>query len=246
MADDNKTGTGAADSTAQKTGSEGTGDAATKTGDTGASGTTTEQKTGDGEAGKTTPDPKTEAEKPKADGSKEPGDKAGAQKEQPKAPEKYELQVPDAVKNYVDASYLAQVEKTARAGGLSNDEAQAFLEDSITHVTLQANTWADETKADKTYGGDKLAETQQLAKRAIERVFPTGHERRAAFDGFLARGGAGNNINVVAFLAEVGRLMGEDSPAHGRAGTATPGDAGQQKASKLYDHPDSKAADGRV
>lgn len=246
MTDTTKTGT-AAGTTEGAAGSTSTDQAAaTKTGEqTGTGGSTTDQKTGDGQ--KTGEGQKTgdgQQQQQQTDQGGKPESKAGSIA-QPKAPEKYQLQVPDGAKAHVDEGFLSRVEKTAREGDLSNDEAQAFLEDTIAHVTIQANSWADETRAHPTYGGDKLPETQRLAKAAIDRVFPAGHAMRASFDSFLSRGGAGNNINVVAFLAEVGRLMGEDKPAHGRT-SGSVGTSPQDKAAVLYDHPDSKALDGRA
>lgn len=173
---------------------------------------------------------------------KEPGGKDGAGDPQPKAPAKYELKVPEAALKMVDAGTLADVEARARELDLPNDEAQIMLEDAIAFADRRAAAMLERTRADKEYGGDKLGQTQQLANRVIDRVYPTGHARREAFLGFMEKTGAGNAIEVVAFLADLGKRLGEDSPAHTRAsGTET-----AAVVDKMYDHPTSKALNAQT
>jgi hypothetical protein len=147
--------------------------------------------------------------------------------------------VPEASKAYADAGFVSRVEQIARANNWSNEDAQAALEEHLDAARVQATTWAAETHADPTYGGDHLAETQRLAQKVIDRVRPQGHARRDSFLAFLGRGGAGNHIEVASFMADLGRLMSEDSPAHGRSTAGTTG----TDASKFYDHPTSRALD---
>jgi len=156
---------------------------------------------------------------------------------QSKAPDKYTLVVPDAAAAFVEPADLAHLESVARTSNWSNEDAQAALEEYAATIAAQSVRFAAELKADKDYGGDKLAESQQLAKRAIDRVRPDGHARRDAFMRFLNRGGAGNNLEVVSFLADLGKLMSEDTPAPMRS---TGSDTGKDAASKLYDHPTSQ------
>jgi len=225
-----KTGMGAATSEAPAgTSTEST---ATKPGETTSSSTTAE-KTGEA--------PQGEAAKTGDQGSTTTESKAG-ETTTPKAPEKYALTVPEDMKAGVDDQLLGQLETVARTQDMSQEEAQAFLEDTLARIKVQSDAWANETKADKTYGGDKLAETQRLAKLAIDKVRPVGHPMRDAFNNFLARGGSGNHIQVVSFLADLGRLMGEDAgPAGHRSSTGAVTAA--DKAAVLYDHADSRAAD---
>lgn len=168
-------------------------------------------------------------EPPKVDGAQpEPGTKAG---EPPKAPEKYELRVPEAAQDYVEDADLQQIETLARQAGWSNDEAQGLLDDEIAARKALSERWLAETTADQDYGGSKLLETQRLANLAIDRVRPVGHRWREPFKRLL-RGGAGARLQVVSVLADFGRLMAEDRPASGSSGGAGSTD----KASKLYDH----------
>lgn len=150
-----------------------------------------------------------------------------------KAPEKYELQVHEGSR--VDPEDVAQVEQMAKTAGWSNDEAQAALDELHTQLDAQATRWLTQTTADRDYGGEHLEQSQRLAKSAIDRLRPTGHPRRESFLRFLNKGGAGNHLEVVAFLADLGKAMGEDSPAVGASGGRP---AGFDPAS-FFNHPSS-------
>lgn len=142
-----------------------------------------------------------------------------------KAPEKYELQLPEGGR--LDQNDLTQIETLARENDWTKDEAQGHLDAIADSVAEQAERWLTDTKADKTYGGDNLATTQKLAMQAVARLRPDGHPRRASFLAFMNRGGAGNHLEVVSFLADLGKLMAEDSPAltTGGGGGGGPNDA---------------------
>lgn len=176
-----------------------------KTTETAAAGTTTEGAAAD--AGKGT--------EGAADGKGKTTETAAA--ETPAGPpDKYELTMPDGGR--LDEGDLKRFESMAREQGLSNDEAQAALDLEDAYLAQRTETLLAETKADKDYGGDKLVESQRLARAVIDRVRPAGHARRESFIRFLNKGGDGNHIEVVSFLADLGRMMGEDSRAAGGAG----------------------------
>lgn len=161
-------------------------------------------------------------------GKETPG-KAGG--EPPKAPEKYTLTVPENGAAFVDDKVLAQVESLARKASWSNDDAQAALNEHIETMKALSESFMADTKADKDYGGDKLEETQKLARTAINKIRPENHPRRESFMKFLNRFGGSNNIDVVSFLADVGRLFAEDTPGVGAGSRGAPVSAEQ----KLYD-----------
>jgi hypothetical protein len=162
----------------------------------------------------------------------ETGGKDGTAQPAPKAPEKYELKMPDGGRlNAADRDYVEQV---ARKSNWTNEQAQAALNEQDRLVLEQSTRFRATTEADPDYGGVKLQETQQLALKVINRIRPEGHARRASFLEFINRGGAGNHIEVVSFLADLGRLMAEDGVVGGKGGASGPVDA----ASKLY--PDTK------
>lgn len=157
-----------------------------------------------------------------------------------KAPEKYELVVPDDAKGFVSAGDLERLESIARANDWTQEEAAAELSDLIDSVKAsRASTiegWETATKADKDYGGKNLAETQRLGNLAIDRVYPKGHPEREAFLAFLKESGGGVRLEVVKFMANLGRMMGEDGNTGGRAPSG-----GGEGAAKFYDHPSSRA-----
>lgn len=148
---------------------------------------------------------------------------------QPKAPDKYELTVTDEAKTALGsqvADIQADVEADAKANEWTNEEAQAELDARLTkgadRLTALRDRWLTETKADTTYGGAKLEETQTLARRAVNAIRPPGHARRDSFLQLLNGSGIGNNLEVVSVLADFGRLMGEDAVALGKLGGKTP------------------------
>jgi len=167
-----------------------------------------------------------------ADGKKGADDKGGkADAEASKAPDKYTLAIPDKGKDYVEESDVKAFEKTARDMGWSNAEAQAALDEHIANVADAAARFLADTKADPTYGGDHLIETQRLVKVGIDAIRPEGHPRRESFLRFLNRVGASNHIEAVSFLADLGKGAGEDRPGQSGGGGGQPMSA----AEKLYD-----------
>jgi hypothetical protein len=156
--------------------------------------------------------PAAEAGKAAGAAGTESGQPAG---DTPKVPDKYDLKAPAGDEVYVDDRLLKRVETVARASGWSNADAQAALEEHLGNVKAELQEYLVVTKADPDYGGEKLAETQRLAKLVIDKVRPVGHKRRESFQGFVNRAGAFNHIEVVSFLADLGKLMAEDRPAAG-------------------------------
>lgn len=125
------------------------------------------------------------------------------------APEKYELKVPEGA--LVD---VARLERLARANKFSNEAAQSALEIANALAIEQANEYLEETKADKTYGGEKLAESQQLAAAGLDKIAPKGTPHGDGLRALL-QSGVGNNLYVMAALATVGRMTKEDGAVEG-------------------------------
>jgi hypothetical protein len=165
------------------------------------------------------------------------GDTAGAQDATSKVPDKYELKVPEGGAVHVDATDLAAVEALARKNGWSQEDAQAYLDEHVAGAAALSERFRQETLADPDYGGEKLAATQRLTKQLIDRIRPEGHPRRESFLKLLNRGGYGNNLDVVAFMADVAKLMGEDTGA----GSGRSGEGAKRTAAEiLYDNPTSQ------
>jgi hypothetical protein len=153
-------------------------------------------------------------------GATETGKADGAVETKPGPPAKYELTLPEG--GQLEESDLAYVAEVAKAAGWTNEEAQAAVNEQAAAIKAQSDRWLSETKSDKTYGGDKLEVSQRLARAVISKIRPEGHPRRDAFLRFINRGGAGNHVEVVAFLADLGKLMAEDGAVGGSGGG--PGD----------------------
>ena len=169
---------------------------------------------GDGKAGEKTPPveltPEQVAEKAKAD------EAAAAEKpaeEKPKAPEKYELKLPDG--SLLEATEIEKIASFAKERGLSNDEAQAMLNDRNTLLESYAGKqkkvwetetgkWMDQSKADTEIGGDAFEKNAELAKRVVTR-FGTP----ALMEGLNATG-FGNHPELVRMMVRIGKAMDED------------------------------------
>lgn len=221
-----------------------TGAAATSEGTTGTTTDTTAAKPADGTTEAGTPaegGTTAEAGKEGTDGtsSTESGSKAG-ETPQPKAPEKYALKIPEGGEHYLGPDDLTYLEGVARASDWTDDDANAEIVAAVERAKARETAMSEQLKAeflaDKDYGGEKLEETQKLAKTAIDRVFPAGHRLREPFLQAYSRGIVGNNLVYVGFLAEVGRLMGEDSVGATRSSGPT-----KDVVNTMYDHPTSKA-----
>jgi hypothetical protein len=145
-----------------------------------------------------------------------------------KAPEKYELTIPEG--GYVDESDLAALETVARAEGWTNEQAQARLTSYAALGKAQGDRFLADTTADPVYGGANLAETQRLARAALEKVRPAGTPRGDALRRILDKSGYGNHIEIVSLWADLGKLMAEDAPTSTGASGSGPTD----HAAKLY------------
>lgn len=180
-----------------------TADAAAKA--KGAEGTTDADKAAADAAAKKAADDKAAADKAAAD------KKAAEEAAKGKAPEKYELKAPEG-----SAVDLARLEALARENNLSNDDAQAMVEAAHAITVKQSEDWLAELKGDKTYGGEKLTETQRLANLVVDKVRPKGSPRGDAFRKLLSSG-VGNNLEVASFLADLGKMLKEDGAIEGEA-----------------------------
>lgn len=118
---------------------------------------------------------------------------------------------PEAAKGFVDLATAqklnaAQAQAVAdfygtQAAGIEKANAAAF-------EATQAR-WMAELKADKDFGGEKLAATAQVGFRAVKQFGD------AAFTELLERSGLGNHPAAVRFMARVGRAMADDSLSGG-------------------------------
>lgn len=125
------------------------------------------------------------------------------------APAKYALKLPEGAAILPDD--VKALEALARKNNLTNDEAQAALDEHNALLVAESERFKAAAVADPDYGGDKLVESQRLANSVIDRFRPKDHARREAFLAFINRAGANNHPEVLGFLADIGRAMGDDA-----------------------------------
>lgn len=158
-------------------------------------------------------------------------DAAAAAAAKQKAPEKYELAIPKDATDWLDDGDLKAIEAVARKNDWTQEQAQSALKEHAENLVAQSKAFRTETEADKTYGGDNLAETQRLAALALDKVRPADSPQGKALRAMLAKTGYGNNLLVVSLLADLGKMMDEDSTHLTSGGRKT---TSADPADKLY------------
>ena len=131
------------------------------------------------------------------------------------APEKYELTLPEGS----DAAFIEKYESIAKELDLPQDKAQATLDklsvaykETISQKIAEVREgWANESRANKEFGGDKLNETLAIAKKAEAYG---GDEFRA----LLKETGLGNHPVIIKTMYEIGKVLSEDKVLTGKAG----------------------------
>lgn len=186
---------------------------------------------GDAPAGdKPAPEAKPEGEK-----STTEGDKAKDDGEKQGAPEQYEdFAAPEGVQ--LDAELVGDLKTIAKELNLSQKDAQRVadlgpkLMQKLQGHQAEAfakvrQTWADEAKADKEYGGEAFAENLGAAKKALD-SFGTPELRT-----LLNESGIGNHPEVIRFMVRAGKAISSDSFV---AGERSASGAGKDPAKTLY------------
>jgi len=139
------------------------------------------------------------------------------------APETYEFKAPEGQE--YDEALINVYSEAAKEQNLSQEKAQAILE-KVAPVLAQQQVQAEETlrtqwtessKADKEFGGDKLAESLSVAKVAVDKL------GTPEFKELVNNTVLGNHPEMIRFLVRVGKTLSEDSIVEGRkAVTKTP------------------------
>lgn len=131
---------------------------------------------------------------------------------------KYDFKMPEGVEP--DEKSLAEFTKFAKELKLSPESAQKLVDLRSAAVvaakeqhTATVKGWADEVKADKELGGDKLQETLAVAKKAIDLGPPELKE-------LLETSGMGNHPAVVKWAHAVGKALSEDAIRSGNTAPA--------------------------
>lgn len=158
----------------------------------------------------------------------------------PVAPESYEdFTIPEGFET--DDESVEQFSSMAKELGLSQEQAQKLLnkqaEVSAENIA-QAETarvqreqgWVDELKADANFGGKNLAETVERANRTLRNL---GSPELISL---IKETGYGNNPEVVKFMANIDKRLGEDSMVEGKGTTINK----LSPTAIMYDHPTSQ------
>lgn len=157
-----------------------------------------------------------------------------ARKDEPKPDDKIELTLPEG--SHLKQEDVDKIASFAKEHGLSKDVAQKLLEResaslasrdqaALDQLAEQSEAWKQEIIADKDFGGEKAAETAQLAHDVAKRF---GSE---TFVSELERTGLGNHPELVRMLARIGRAMSPDK----MRGSGIPAGAQRKSTeSKLY------------
>lgn len=165
----------------------------------------------------------------KADGEKPEGEQDAAKLG---APEKYEFKPVEGV-NF-DNSVTEKFSEVARELNLPQEAAQKLLDkmgpaiaaQNVDAVQRASAAWADSSRADKEFGGEKLAENLSVAKKALDQ-FGSPELRTLLNDS-----GLGNHPEVLRMFYRAGRALSEDSVVPGKAPQVRTG--GRDYAQTLY------------
>lgn len=153
------------------------------------------------------------------------------------APEAYEdFTAPEGVT--LDEAALTEFKDIAKDLNLSQADAQKVVDlgpklmqtwqaKQTEAITATVAKWADDTRADKEIGGEKLNENLATAKKALD-AFGT-----PALKTLLNESGLGNHPEIIRLLHKAGTAISEDGYVGGKRGTD-----GTKDATALY--PNSK------
>jgi hypothetical protein len=159
----------------------------------------------------------------------------------PVAPESYEdFAIPEGFET--DDDSVKQFSSMAKELDLSQDQAQKLLNKQAelsadmkaqneTARVQREQAWVDELKADAVIGGKNLPETVERANRTLRNL------GTPELISLIKDNGYGNNPEVVKFMANIDKRLGEDSMVEGKGTTILNKTAAQI----MYDNPSSQA-----
>lgn len=134
------------------------------------------------------------------------------------APESYEWG-----ETQLDGEVLTAFGEVAKELNLTQEAASKVLDKMapVMQARQQANLeaarteWAEQSKADPEFGGDKLQENLGLAKRAMD-AYATPELKT-----LLNESGLGNHPEVIRFFVKAGKAISEDTVVTGAKGAGT-------------------------
>lgn len=163
-------------------------------------------------------------DKPEGEAGQDDGEQGDTQKAEG-APEEYEeFTAPEG--QQFDPEVINNFKEVAKDLNLSQEAAQKML-DKMGPVMAQRQTqqvealrtqWAEQSTADKEFGGEKLAENLGVARKALDSF------GSPELKSLLNESGLGNHPEFIRLLYRAGKAIGEDSFVGGNksAGKAQP------------------------
>jgi hypothetical protein len=150
------------------------------------------------------------------------------------APDKYEFVAPEGKE--FDAEVITVFSEVAKELNLPQKAAQQILDKvapaiearQVEQVQALRQEWADTSKADKEFGGDRIAENLSVAKKALDQ-FGNPELRE-----LLEMSGLGNHPEVIRFMFKAGQAISEDRYVGQSGGGKTPPKDFNSMASALY------------
>lgn len=150
------------------------------------------------------------------------------------APVNYEFKAPEGKE--FDPDVLSVYTEVAKELNLSQEAAQKILdrmgpkvaERQAEQLEALRTDWANSSKADKEFGGEKLQENLALAKKAFD-SFGTPELRQ-----LLNESGLGNHPEVIRFMYRAGKSISGDRFVSGSQGGKPKAASNADLASSLY------------
>lgn len=134
------------------------------------------------------------------------------------APESYEWG-----ETQFDSEVLTAFGEVAKELNLTQEAASKVLDKmapvmqarQVAQFEAARNEWAEQSKADQEFGGEKLQENLGFAKRAMD-AYATPELKT-----LLNESGLGNHPEVIRFFVKAGKAISEDTVITGAKGAAT-------------------------
>lgn len=113
-----------------------------------------------------------------------------------------------------DAIDFGAFNNVAKELDLSQEAAQKLVNFQAQAILRERTAWAEASKADPEFGGDKLQENMAVAKKAIETFGTPGLTE------MLNKTGLGNHPEVVRAFYRAGKAISDDTVVIGRQAPA--------------------------
>lgn len=139
------------------------------------------------------------------------------------APESYEFKAPEGTT--FDSKFLEVYSEVAKELNLSQDNAQKMIDrlspviesQQMARIEAVRNEWAETSRTDKEFGGDKLNENLSVAKAALDK-FGTPELKE-----LINKSGMGNHPELIRFFYRTGKsIMPDTFVAGNQAGKSAP------------------------